>query len=103
MVGGMIPVMQRLDREDGLDAAGRAEQVTGHRLGRTDHGLVGVVAERALHRQRFGKVAERRRRAVRVEVIDLVGVDAGIAEGHRHAARRAFAVLAGRGHVECIG
>ena len=39
---------------------------------------------------------------MRVEVPDVPGRDAGITEGRGHAARGAFAVLAGRGHVERI-
>ena len=71
-------VAHREHGEHRLDAAGRAEQVAGHRLGRRHGELVRVVAERALDRDAFGDVAERRRRAVRVDVVDV---------GRRHRRR----------------
>jgi hypothetical protein len=46
IVGGHL-VVQRQHREHRFDAAGAAEQVAGHRLGRVDDELLGVVAERA--------------------------------------------------------
>ena len=52
---------------------------------------------------RLRDVAERRRGAVRVDVIDLVGVEAGVAQRVGHAAHRAFAVFARRGDVVRVG
>ena len=63
-----------LDREHGgdrLDAAGRAEQVPGHRLGRADRDAPGVLAEDRLDRLGLDRVVELRRGAVRVDVVDL--------------------------------
>ena len=69
-----------VDREHAhhrLDRAGRAEAVAGHRLRRGDGELVRVVAEDVLDRLRLGRVAERRRGAVRVDVADALGLDSG--------------------------
>ena len=97
-------VVQRQHREHRLDAAGAAEQVAGHRLGRVDHQLLGVVAEGQLDRVGLVDVAERRRGAVRVEVLDLVGVDAGVAQRRRHRAasgRRRWARSCGTRRRSC--
>ena len=64
----------------GLEPAGGAEQVAGHRLGRRDGQLPRVVAEAALDRHRLDLVAVRRRRAVGVDVVDPVRLDAGALE-----------------------
>src|SRR5260221_10470341 len=55
-------VAQREHGEHGLDAAGGAQQMSGHRFGRRDGELARVVAEGPLHRRAFREVAERRRR-----------------------------------------
>ncbi len=58
-----------------LDGAGGAEAVPGGALGGGDRRLAGVVlAERALDHAGLARVAERRRRAVRVDVVDLLGL-----------------------------
>ena len=69
-------VLDRLDAENELRRARRAEQVPGHRLGRADGQLLRVVAEDGLDRLGLGHVADRRRGAVGVDVIDLVQRDA---------------------------
>ena len=95
-------VVQRQHGEHRLDAAGAAEQVAGHRLGRVDDQLLRVVAERELDRVGLVDVAERRRRAVRVEVLDLVGVERRpLRSAALHRALRAVDVR--RGHVERVG
>ena len=58
-----------------------------------------VVAEDPLDRDRLDLVAVRRRRAVRVDVRDLVRVRAGVTERVAHDAERAVAVLRRRGDV----
>ena len=68
VVGGRLPVPQREDGGDGLDRAGRAEQVTGHRLGAGHAQPVDGVAERLADRLGLGHVADRRRGGVRVDV-----------------------------------
>ncbi len=71
MVGGETWLWTASDGEDGLDAAGGAQQVAGHRLGRVHHQLLGVVAESQLDRVGLVLVAQRRRGAVRVDVLDV--------------------------------
>jgi hypothetical protein len=66
-------VVQRERRDAGLEPARRAEQVPGHRLGGRDRQAARVVAERRLDRHRLEAVVERRRRAVRVDVVDFGG------------------------------
>ena len=63
------PVVQREHRGDRLDRAGRAEQVTGHRLGAGRHGTLSTASpSAAADRLRLGDVADRRRGGVRVDV-----------------------------------
>ena len=52
----------------------------------------GRVADQALHRAELDLVAERRRGAVRVDVVDLGGRDAGALDRRLHAAEGAVAV-----------
>ena len=68
---GAMPVVQREDRGDGLDGAGGAEQVAGHRLRAADRDVVGGVAERRADRAGLGDVALRGRGRVRVDVDDV--------------------------------
>src|SRR5690606_14421576 len=75
------------------------EEVAGHGLGRTDHHFARVLAQHALDAHGLGQVAGGRGRTVGVDVADLRGIDAGVADGGHHAARRALAVLARGGHV----
>src|SRR5512143_4120747 len=86
-------VAQRKRGEHGLDATRGPEQVAGHRLGRADGQLRRARPERAIDGDALGDVAERRRRAVRVDVIDLVDVHPGVAQRVQHAPRRALPVL----------
>ena len=71
-------VVQRERGVDRLDAAGAAEQVAGHRLGRAHRDARGVLAEDALDRLRLVDVVVRRRGAVRVDVVDLERIDAAV-------------------------
>ena len=54
-------------RNAGFEAAGRSQQVAGHRLRRVDDQLLRVVAEGELDRVALVHIAERRARAVRVD------------------------------------
>src|SRR5215203_4224366 len=74
------PVAHGEDREDRLDRAGGA-------------------ADEALDRLELDLVAERRRGAVGVDVVDVRDVDAGALDRHLHAAIGAVAVLGRRGDV----
>ena len=69
-------IADREHREDRLDAAGGAEQCPVIDFVDLTASLLRVIAERALDRDALGDVAERRRGAVRVDVVDVVGVDA---------------------------
>src|SRR3546814_2006546 len=62
-------VADRQDREDRLDRARRAQQVADRRLGRRHRHLLHRVAEQSAHRAHLDLVAERRRGAVRVDVV----------------------------------
>ena len=88
--------MQSQNREGGLEAAGSTQRMSGHGLGGTHRQFVGMVTEHGFHRQGLTPVIERRGGAMSVDVIDLVRVQAGIAQGRSHAAGRTLAIL-GRG------
>ncbi len=64
-------VVQGQHGGDGLDAAGAAQQVAGHRLGGRDGDVVEVVAELLAERLQLGGVTLRGRGGVRVDVHDL--------------------------------
>ena len=66
-------VVERERAHHRLDRPRGAEAVAGDGLRRGDGERVGVVAEDLLDRARLGRVAERRRGAVRVDVADLLG------------------------------
>ncbi len=77
MVGGMIGVADGQGADGGLDGAGGAEEVAGHRLGGTDDEAVFcVVAEDGLDGLGLADVADAGRGAVGVDVIDFAGIDA---------------------------
>ena len=99
-----LAVARRQDAEDRLDRAGRAEAVAGGALRRGDRCRVGLLlAERELQHTRLGRVADRRRGAVRVDVVDLGRVDPRVGERHPHRAGRVLAGRVGLGHVQRVG
>src|SRR3989442_15508121 len=67
-----------------------------HGLGGTDGELLRMVAEGAFDRDGFSRIAERRRRSVRVDVTDLLGIDLRVAEGIANYGEGALAAR-GRG------
>ena len=75
--------------------------MSGHGLCRADNGFVSVVAQSRLDGMGFVDITQRRRGAVSVQVVDLVGTDTRIAHGIEHGA--AWSVHAGRGHVTSVG
>ena len=90
--------------DGGLDGAGGTEEVAGHGLTGTDkEAVLCVSAKEGLYRLGLADVADAGRGAVRVDVIDFVGVDAAFIEGHFHAADGSFALGEGGGHVIGIG
>src|SRR5262249_32492414 len=86
-------------REHRFDPPRRAQQVTGHRLGRAHRNLPGMALETVMDGDGFGDIPERSRRAVRVDIVDLIEVELRIADRVLHGAHRALAVLAWRWHV----
>src|SRR5262245_57831479 len=68
-------VAQRKHTDSRFEAARPAEQVSGHGFGRADRQLLGdrSLPEQALHCRGFDDVADRRGRAVRIHVADVVG------------------------------
>ncbi len=92
--------MQHGERGDrGLEPARRAQQVAGHRFRGGEHELAGVLAEHGLDRHRLDAIAGRRRRTVRVDVVDLRRGRPGVGQRCAHRADRAVAVDRRRGHV----
>ena len=84
----------------GLDGAGRAEAVADHRLERGHRHAASPLAEHAAEAARLGDVVLRRRRPVRVDVIDLVGVDAGVAQREADDRRHRPALRLRRGRMK---
>ena len=85
MVGG-TPALHGDDAGQGFDGRGGGEQMAGHALGRTDRIRVARLGRTQLADAGFGHVADRRAGGVGVDVIDLLGIDAGSARAWRMAA-----------------
>ncbi len=98
-------VLHGQDGDAGFQAAGAAEEVAGHGLGGADQKLVidGALAEDVLDGLGLEGVAEGRGGGVGVDVVDLVGRDAGDFERVLHGAAAAFAFGGHAGHVEGVG
>src|SRR5690606_11052837 len=88
-------VVYRQGREDRLDTARRAQQMPRHGLGGVHHQFIGMVAECELERRRLVLVAQRGGRAVGVDVADLVGIHAAVAQRVQYPPARAVLVRAG--------
>ena len=86
-------ITQGQHTEDRFDCTSSAEQMAGHRLGRTDRQLVGLLAEYPLHRTGLSFVASQSRGAVGVDVLHLIGVKARVAQGIGHATGRTIAIF----------
>ena len=80
MVGGRDLVAQGQDREGGLDRAGGAQQMADGALGRAHRRLAGGLAEQPLDRAQLDLVAERRRGAVGVDVVDVGRLEPGVGD-----------------------
>ena len=61
-------------------------------FGRGHRDAAGGIADHALHRAELDLVAERRRGAVRVDIVDVTYRNSGAFDRHAHAAERAVAV-----------
>ena len=82
-------VANRKNRKDAFDTAGTAEQVTRSALGGAHHKLVGVFAEEFAHSAGFVDVAHGGRRAVCIEVVNVLRLQTGVVERHLHGANGA--------------
>ena len=89
-VGGAMPLPSESSAMHASAAPGAADHVPGDALGGRDRRR-GVVAEDLADRGRFGRVVQRRRRAVRVDVPDLRRGQARVVERELHARGRALA------------
>ena len=81
---------ERHQAGDALDRARRTQQVSGHRLGRTDGQLARVGSEDCLEGRCLLRVAQRRGGAVSINVLDFFGSQPGILESDAHGTRAAF-------------
>ncbi len=84
----------------GLDRTGRAEAVPDHRLERRHGNAAEVVTEHPPEAARFGQIVLRRRRAVRIDVIDLAGIDARVVQRERDDGRHRPPFRFGRGRMK---
>ena len=96
-------VLYRQHAHHCLYGSGGTEQVAGHRLGRADVQLVGCVAEDVLYGLGFGYVAYVRRRAVYVDVVYVLRLQAGVVEGGLHYELGSESVGVRRRDVVCVG
>src|ERR1043166_2413334 len=71
----------------------------GHRFGRANRNLLGLIAEDHLDRFGFGNIAESSRSGVRVNVIDIARRNLRVVEGGSHRRRGSFAIFWRRSHV----
>src|SRR5262245_24064111 len=81
------------NREDGLDRAGSAQEMTDRGFGRGHADAGGGIADQTMHRAKLDLVAERCRGAVGIDIVDLDRGDAGTLDRRIHAAQRAIAVF----------
>ena len=82
-----------------LDRPRRAEGVSHHRFRRGDGELVGMIAEDRLDRLCLGKISQRRRGSVRVDVADPLRLDPGAQQRGAHHVRDTDRLGLGLRHV----
>src|SRR5204863_19645 len=92
-------VAQCQDAEDTLHCAGTAQQMADRRLGRAHRQAADRIAEEPADGPQFEFIAQRRRGAVRIDVIDVGKVEARLPHRHLHRAEGARALGMRRGHV----
>src|SRR5580658_8227708 len=93
------PVTHREQAEYRLDRTSGAEQMTDRRFRRRHRDVAGGVTDQSLDGLELDLVAERRRRAMGVDIVDIARRYAGAADRGAHAPERAIAVLGRRGDV----
>ncbi len=94
-----------VDRQRGhrrLEAARRTEQVAGHRFRRRADQFLAVGAEQLVDGHDLDAVARRRRRPVRVDVIDLARFDPGVLQRRAHRADRTVSIFRRSRNVESV-
>ena len=108
-VGGLVidrgrndPGLDRFQAENAFQCAGGAERVADGAFGAADGNLPGGLAERFFDCKGLVFVIESSAGAVRVDVIDLIGTDAGVPHGDPERFRIALAFGVGTGDVEPI-
>src|SRR5439155_27207175 len=79
--------------DDRLDAAGGRDQVPHHALGAGDPDLVGVVPEGPLDGERLDRVVDGGAGPVRVDVVDVRGIEPRVGQSLFHAGDRATALV----------
>ena len=82
---------EREGQGDGFDGAGGADEVADHRFDGGEGQAAGVFAEHSFDGLCLHDVVEARAGAVGVDVIDIVGIDAGFAQGPFDGAGGPFA------------
>ncbi len=82
--------LQRLGGQDHFHGTGRAKHVADGTLGRADGNVGGMLPEDPLDCQRFTDVALRRAGTVGIDIIDIIRIKPGVAQGHAHAAGGSF-------------
>src|SRR5215472_5444090 len=92
-------IAQCQQTKDCFHRTGGAEKMTDRRFGRGHRNIGRGIADEPFHSFEFDLVAKRRRGAVRINVVDIGGRDAGAPNCGAHAAKRAIAVLRRRGNV----
>src|SRR5918911_1471784 len=92
-------ITHRHQRSDDAGCARRALRVADHRLGRAGRDLSRPITEGHTHGCRFGLVVDAGRRAVQVQVINLVHRQPRAFDGHAH---RAGGVVAGRRDLHAV-
>ncbi len=83
-------VLERLHADHQLHAAAGAQQMAELALGARDAHFAGRVAEYGFDGERLGLIAQRRARAVGIDVVDRVGVDFGVPQRRTSPSPRRF-------------
>src|SRR5256714_8012057 len=93
------PVLDHHRADDCFDSAGGAKHVTRRRLGRADVDVLGGVAEHGLDGSRLVEVVGGRRRPVRVDVLNISGLETSVLESALHGALGSLAIWRWRGQM----
>jgi hypothetical protein len=86
-------IADRQDAEDRLDRARRAQQMPDRGFGRGHDRVRGMIAQQPLDRAQLDRVGHGRG-AMRVDIVEIRGLQPGPLQRRRHAAEAAIAILA---------